>query len=233
LKFPAAIWIRRLIALPGLWVALLALGLALLGSINRSSAQEVCGDPTDHSEVLAALVEIESSVDPCGQSGEIRDLMDRFRACAARGCQICLDPTGSRNWIERSSDDGARRVPATIRWNPGLRDELERGCEGDAVKSVPRDPVAQLLHEIVHAVQDCSSLDPGEFEFDAVRVENIYRRARGLCQRTRYGDLRLPAEMLVQCDPGHCSCEGALPPSEIASGGGRDADAATAGDTAR
>jgi len=45
-------------------------------------------------------------------------------------------------------------------------------------------------------------------EFEAVRIENIYRRARRMCQRTRYGDQLLPADMLVGCDPDHCRCTG-------------------------
>ncbi len=71
-----------------------------------------------------------------------------------------------------------------------------------------RDPTASLLHEVVHAVQDCEGLEPSEHEFEAVRVENIYRRDRHLCQRTRYGEQILPAAMLVACEPGRCSCVG-------------------------
>ena len=65
---------------------------------------------------------------------------------------------------------------------------------------VTRDPTASLLHEIVHAVHDCEGLDPGAHELDAVRIENIYRRAAGLCQRTGYGDVPLPAAMVRVCD---------------------------------
>jgi hypothetical protein len=61
-------------------------------------------------------------------------------------------------------------------------------------------------------VQDCRGLDPVEHEFEAVRIENIYRRGRGLCQRTRYGQERLPSAMLVSCEPDNCLCSIAEPP---------------------
>src|SRR5262249_40947911 len=79
----------------------------------------------------------------------------------------------------------------TIVWNPELRSELEAGCDGDATREVTRDPVASLLHELVHAVDDCEGRDAASRELDAVRLENVYRRAAGLCQRTAYGDRRL------------------------------------------
>jgi hypothetical protein len=122
--------------------------------------------------------------------------------------RICTDARSERNFIERvpTAPDGLR---STITWNPDLRSELERGCDGDAKRAVLRDPIASLLHELVHAVQDCAGLDPADHEFEAVRIENIYRRARQLCQRTRYGDQPLPAAMRVSCEPGACSCHSA------------------------
>src|SRR5262245_3193712 len=69
-----------------------------------------------------------------------------------------------------------------------------------------RDPVASLLHEIVHAAHDCAGLDAGEYELEAVRVENIYRRAAGLCPRHGYGDDRLAVEPTKGCAPAHCDC---------------------------
>jgi hypothetical protein len=43
-----------------------------------------------------------------------------------------------------------------------------------------------------------------------VRIENIYRRAAGLCQRTGYGAISLPADEIRICTSAMCSC---LPPS--------------------
>src|SRR5262249_42026175 len=39
-----------------------------------------------------------------------------------------------------------------------------------------------------------------------VRVENIYRRAAGLCPRSGYGDDRLTAEPTKGCAPERCEC---------------------------
>ena len=99
----------------------------------------------------------------------------------------------------------------TVTWNPELRTELEGSCYGDPTRAVTRDPTASLLHELVHAVQDCEGLNPGDNELDAVRIENIYRRAAGLCQRTGYGTIALPADEIRLCTSTMCSC---LPPSE-------------------
>src|SRR5262249_37307660 len=91
----------------------------------------------------------------------------------------------------------------TIIWNPELRSELERGCDGDPARPVVRDPVASLLHEMVHAVDDCEGRDASAHELEAVRIENIYRRAAGLCQRAAYGETPLPAEVVKSCSPAH------------------------------
>jgi hypothetical protein len=39
-----------------------------------------------------------------------------------------------------------------------------------------------------------------------VRIENIYRRAAGLCQRHGYGEAVLPASMVRLCTAGECPC---------------------------
>jgi hypothetical protein len=101
----------------------------------------------------------------------------------------------------------------TITWNPELQSDLEETCDGDRTRAVRRDPTASLLHELVHAGQECAGLNPGEHELEAVRIENIYRRAAGLCQRTGYGDALLPPEMVRTCRTGDCPCSapGAAP----------------------
>jgi hypothetical protein len=86
---------------------------------------------------------------------------------------------------------------------------------------------------MVHAVQDCHGLDPAQHEFEAVRMENVYRRARGLCQRTRYGDLPLPADMRVQCEPGQCTCVRGGSGQGVAQAAMPDGAASTSGDTSR
>jgi hypothetical protein len=163
-----------------------------------------CDEASAAPDVKAALAQIEASVDPCGESAEILDLVREFRVCAGRGYRVCRDAESERNFLEPGATKAG--VPTTINWNPELRTELELGCGGRPRRPVRRDPVASLLHEVVHAVQDCRGLDPTKYELEAVRVENIYRRGRGLCQRTRYGDTPLPATMTVACEPGDCHC---------------------------
>jgi hypothetical protein len=182
---------------------LIVVGMAILFT-SAARAADGCEDAATASAVNHALVQIEASVDPCGDEVEISRVVRAFRRCAVRGYRICQDRRSERNFIE----PGARTagVPTTITWNPDLRTELERGCGGEPQRPVKRDPIASLLHEIVHAVQDCRGLDPTQHELEAVRIENIYRRAQGMCQRTRYGDERLPARMLIACAPGECSC---------------------------
>src|SRR5262249_42721705 len=89
---------------------------------------------------------------------------------------------------------------------------------------------------IVHAVDDCRGLNPGEHELDAVRIENIYRRAAGLCQRSRYGDELLPDDAIRPCAAGGCAC--ARPPDDTRAvsplpSPSRRAGATQAADTAR
>ena len=125
--------------------------------------------------------------------------------------------------------------PAPRETADGLRSELEWGCDGDPDKAVRRDPAASLLHELVHAVQDCAGMDPADHEFEAVQIENIYRRANKLCQRTRYGNEPLPSEMRVSCEPTDCRCDSAgrvltadsVPPETVSSRN------SSAGETAR
>jgi hypothetical protein len=165
-------------------------------------------DAASDSQVAAALAAIERSADPCGETRAAREIVQQFRRCAVRGLRICADRGSERNFIERASVD-ERGTPTTITWNPALRSQLEWGCDGDPHKAVRRDPTASLLHELVHAVQDCAGLDPADHEFEAVQIENIYRRANRLCQRTRYGNEQLPAEMRVSCEPTDCRCSSA------------------------
>jgi hypothetical protein len=92
--------------------------------------------------------------------------------------------TSDRNWFDRPNGDPTRI--RTITWNRGWPPPIEFSCDGDPGKPVLRDATASSC-ELAHAAQDCDGLDPTANEFDAVRIESIYRRAAGLCQRTVYG----------------------------------------------
>ena len=165
-----------------------------------------CEQATDAAQVARALHRIRRSVDPCGESAEVVAVLDRFQRCPGARYRICTSTEAPRNLFERPTDLGGEQQPATITWNPSLRSELEQGCDGDPTTPVMRDPTASLLHEIVHAVHDCAGRNPGEYELDAVRIENIYRRAVGLCERPGYGDDPLPPGTLKTCRQGRCAC---------------------------
>ena len=179
----------------------------VLGAVDAHAQLVPCRRGADATQIADALDRIRRSVDPCGESPQIVTLLDELEHCTRARYQICTDTTASRNLFDRAGADGL----GTITWNPELRSELEAGCGGDPAKSVMRDPVASLLHEIVHAAHDCAGLEPGQHELEAVRVENIYRRAAGLCSRSGYGDERLPAEPTQGCALERCACSVMLP----------------------
>ena len=171
-------------------VAIASLVLVLVGAppAARSHAVRHRHEP-EAGAVADAIRRIEESVDPCGETGAVRSVLRRLERC---GYDVRTSATAERNLFDRR----------TITWNPDLRSELEPACEDDPATPVLRDPTASLLHELVHAADDCEGRNPGEHELDAVRIENVYRRAAGLCQRTRYGDAPLPASMTRRCaDP--------------------------------
>lgn len=178
-----------------------ALALLLFASALPAGAAQQCGTAASLPAIAAAIAHIEASSDPCGETAELRTVVERFRRCAADAV-LCIDSQAQRNLTE--SRVGAH-TPTTITWNPDLRTPLEPHCAATAGPLL-RDPTASLLHELVHAVQDCDGLELAAHELDAVRIENIYRRAQGLCQRTGYGELPLPAARRVRCAPGDCPC---------------------------
>jgi hypothetical protein len=178
--------------------AAIVCGCALVSA--AAGAAERCETAAALPEVRAALARIAASVDPCGETAELAGVVERFRRCAA-GARLCLDSAAPRNVTEARGE----LTPTTIVWNPTLRTALEASCAGGD-GPLRRDPTASLLHEMVHAVQDCDGLDISALELEAVRVENIYRRAQGLCQRTAYGSDPLPAARRIACAPGDCPC---------------------------
>jgi len=132
--------------------------------------------------------------------------LKQLDACLGATYRICTSTQIDRNLFDRPTGPSGEALPRTITWNPELRSELEPSCDGDVSTPVLRDPTASLVHELAHAVQDCTGLNPGEHELEAVRIENIYRRAAGLCQRHSYGDLPLPVAMVKVCSGNNCPC---------------------------
>jgi hypothetical protein len=203
--------------------------LLLAAGVSRAELLP-CRHASDARAVEAALARLRSASDPCGESAEVRAALDALTGCGSARYEICVSASADRNLFDRpSSRDGIR----TIVWNPELASELEPRCEAGRA-ALRREPTASLLHEIVHAAHDCAGLDPGELELEAVRVENIYRRAAGLRQRRAYGSEPLPDAMLRSCEPGACSCVPAAtgaaeiirPASEVRPGPVADGDTA-------
>lgn len=191
---------------PALHAVLLFAVVALVQPVVASAERASCPSNTDAQRTADALKRIERSVDPCGESDQVIDVLKKFAHCSKTNYRICLNNAVDRNVFDRPTGPHGEPLARTITWNPGLRSTLEPGCDGDPTRPVQRDPLASLLHEIAHAVQDCTGLNPGEHELEAVRIENIYRRAAGLCQRTGYGENPLPQSMVRRCTPGNCSC---------------------------
>lgn len=186
--------------------------IALLWPVGARSQRVPCQGDSDAAQIADALRRIERSVDPCLESAQVINVLATFEHCATTSYQICTSNQIDRNVFDRPLGTRGEALPRTITWNPELRSELDRGCDGVPGKPVLRDPTASLLHEIVHAVQDCMGLNPGEHELEAVRIENIYRRAAGLCQRSGYGDDPLPAQTVRICTAGDCPCS--APPED-------------------
>jgi len=190
-------------------ISTLSAGVALATIVTLplpARAQLVqCDAPTDADAVAAALAAIERSVDPCGESADLVATVERVRHCAAASYQICTSVTANRNVFDRPAvfRGGGRR---TITWNPELRSELDPSRRDGDGAPLLRDPVASLVHELAHAAQDCAGLNPGEYEFEAVRLENAYRRAAALPQRAGYGSDPLPPAMVRTCTPADCTC---------------------------
>ena len=194
--------------------SLLLLWLASLFLAGRCQAQLSVCDEEDQQEINRAVGRIEAAIDPCGESAQLRAILDTVTQCRHQAYEVCTDRYSSRSVFDRPTGMHGEPLARTISWNPILRSTLEEECADDPTMAVQRDPTASLLHELVHAADDCQGRNPGEHELEAVRIENIYRRAAGLCQRARYGDEELPRQWRKSCAPHACACADALPSSE-------------------
>jgi hypothetical protein len=198
---------RRRGAAPSGWIIVVGL-VVLVGPLTIGAQPVPCN--TDNAAIAAALSRIRSSVDPCGESPQVAQVLEQLAHCTQTRYRICTDTHIDRNVFDRPHGERDDENVTTITWNPELHSPIDQGCDGDPTKPVDRDPTASLLHELVHALQACEGLNPGEHELEAVRIENIYRRAAGLCQRQSYGDQVLPPEMVKLWDAENCSCSAPL-----------------------
>ena len=189
------------------WTVLLGLTI-LLWPVAAPARLAACGETVEAAlPVPEALGRLRESIDPCGESAQVLAVLEKVEHCSRQVYEVCPSSAIARNVFDRPIEHLGREIPRTIRWNPQLRTDLETSCAADPSEPLVRDPTASLLHELVHAAQDCDGLNPGEHELEAVRIENIYRRAVGLCQRPGYGETPLPASMVRSCSTSlPCSC---------------------------
>jgi hypothetical protein len=116
--------------------------------------------------------------------------------------QVRIVPTNGwsqfRGWPESADGQAPRSV---IWWHPSSTEPF-LGEPG-----VRNDPCSALYHEFVHAADNAQDTWMSGWcetgvrasEVRATRAENEYRAAKGLDQRTRYGDSKLPADSLDEC----------------------------------
>jgi hypothetical protein len=146
-----------------------------------------------------------------------------------------LEGSEVTHWIEFIHDnpttsEGYDEHYQVIKWNP------EAG-ERYPTTGLCKDPVASLVHELYHALENQASVASpiGEgilqtdrkisnadtnyiplSEVDATTAENLYRRLNGLCIRTHYGAIPLPASKWGSA--GICYDPGAEPCHDIDQG---------------
>ncbi len=118
---------------PGLVKLLLrVLAVSVLIGATRARCELVaCDRVADTRQIGKALERIAHSVDPCGESAEVIAVLDTLRRCSRMSYEICTDTHIERNVFDRPMDEHGQPLRRTIGWNPGLRSELERGCDGD------------------------------------------------------------------------------------------------------
>ncbi len=121
-----------------------------------------------------------------------------------------LQASGVRHTIKQTdgitTSDGFHDGHQEIQYNPRLNKKFSDG--------VCVDPIAALLHELYHALQnqtgdlekirEIKTADTNYIrlsEINAVNAENMYRRLHGLCPRVSYGGIPLPKNDIV----GACS----------------------------
>lgn len=128
---------------------------------------------------------------------------------------------------------------STLDWHPTDREPFPSDS------TLRADPCATLLHELKHSLDSADGI--GDFretekpglpntEVGATRVENIYRTAKGLGVRTKYGGDSLPNDAVVTSTgpPRPATPPRRTGPSELTPGGSRGGtpdDGTTGSDT--
>jgi len=117
-------WIGSPVKRPSAASRGLPIAILLLG-VSANAAPVRCEHPAGAAQIESAFETIRRSIDPCGESGQLVDLLDRFERCATR-YDICIDPTASRNLLQPR---GVEQT-GTIIWNPALPPSSKRSATG-------------------------------------------------------------------------------------------------------
>jgi hypothetical protein len=181
----------------------------LLQSSVAQAKIEVRGDEGFKDQASQALEDIKRTT-PKGQS-LVTALETSKHTHVIRRTNAAVDWNVPHRLNEASNGVGAG---STTRWNPNSKKPYADG--------VNRDPIAALFHELCHALEADrgvwgGSLDPAtgirKSEIQAIRTENSYRRAKGLPERTKYGQQDLPqirAEILAETSPNEPPSDGLI-----------------------
>lgn len=175
---------------------------AILGAVLASSALPVTaqskivieGDAAFVQKVQAAIQAIKDANDP---EGELRALIEALEMSA--NCHV-IRQTDTEQGSHCKPDDPKKEkdrsgTGTTIEWEADSTDLYDT--------DVARDPTAALLHELAHAAAADQGLATDETvpgpdgpidqdEQYAVVIENIYRDAVNIPERTKYGNRELP-----------------------------------------
>lgn len=182
--------------------------LVLLLSSVAQAKIEVRGDKAFQEQASQALEDIKRTT-PEGWSLVTALETSKYTHVIRRAAAVDWNAPHSLNEASNGIGTGS-----TTRWNPNSKKPYADG--------VNRDPIAALFHELCHALEAergawGGSLDPAtgirKSEIHAIRTENAYRRAKGLPERTKYGQQDLPqieAEMLAETSPNEPHSDGPI-----------------------
>jgi hypothetical protein len=186
----------------------------------------------------AAAPQVVADGPPCHQA-EVREALERIQARLPEVRQLLQDVEAAKyqcRVVRKSSGSAVtdtRGDHAIIGW-PG---SAGRHADGSC-KDADASPVHELHHCWVRAKhggeEPCAYVPTrtasgalvnarASCEFDAVRLENRYRKAVGLCERLAYDVLLVPgaertcAEQEAVCRPS-TQCTAAHPPAQMRSG---------------
>jgi hypothetical protein len=85
----------------------------LVGAVGAHAKLVPCHRAGDVGQIADALGRIRRSVDPCGESAQIRALLHELERCTRARYEICTDTTATRNLFDRAAKTGSERSRGT------------------------------------------------------------------------------------------------------------------------